>query len=83
MKLSQWKTKNNLTNHQIADSLSMALGYSISHETVRLHVNETRMPRRNEMRAYSIISDGEVMANDFYDLPPAEASAMQGAEVAG
>ncbi|MGB4101054.1 MAG: hypothetical protein WBK91_04020 [Alphaproteobacteria bacterium] len=83
MKLMDVKRQRGLTNELIAQQIGAILGEPITREKVRRHVNEETLPSKNEYNAYFVWSGGLVTPNDFCNLPPADAPAMQGAEVAG
>lgn len=76
MTLLEFKIINDLTNDELG------LMFSVSTETARDWVNGNVVPRPDKMALIYEKTNGQVTPNNFYDLPPADAPAMQGAEVA-
>lgn len=68
MKINEWLKKEELTHAQFLD-MCHKNGLVVSHSALAKWCRGQRIPRQQEMNTIFKSTNGEVTANDFYDLP--------------
>jgi hypothetical protein len=68
MKLKEYLKENKLTHHDFIQLGQEQCGVPLSQGAVAKWCSETRVPRKTEMQVVFKVTNGEVTANDFYDL---------------
>jgi|5B_taG_2_1085324.scaffolds.fasta_scaffold01188_16 DNA-binding transcriptional regulator YiaG len=71
MKINEWLKKEQLTHSEFLEICSEN-GMNISHSALAKWCRGHRIPREQEMKTLYISTNGEVTANDFYNLPIAQ-----------
>jgi len=68
MKLSVYLKQENITHKQFTENCAKG-GFVFSTHALAKWCNGQRIPRKDEMHTIFKATDGNVTANDFYDLP--------------
>tara|TARA_R110000737_G_C14374159_1_gene449346 strand:+ start:473 stop:688 length:216 start_codon:yes stop_codon:yes gene_type:complete len=70
MKLKEYLSTNNLTQHMFLDGLEKETGHKLSQSALSKYIIGQRIPRKNEMVALHEFTNqngkGKVEPNDFY-----------------